>query len=452
MSWKPFLLLAVAVTGISAPAGIGTDAVDAAARKAGRPSVGLLIVDHGEPPEYNELTYESFKKFFNHLIEMGLIPSWVRLIDEGTVVQNPDCYACEDAPVEGPFIDAWLDEHEGPAAPVPASDSLPAHFALPGGPGLGEPDIFEHVGLGAWHEWQLMGGRSPNYDQKLAKKKIVLSHLRNSDPGLPIAVGYGIDPRLNGGYQGFRPALSRLINDERVEHIVVAYHGVGFSDIMQTHMIRHELQEIAAGMDPDVKLSYAEPLGHSRHYIQAVVGKVRSELRSVPAGAKVAIHLSGHGLSTTMCGEYDCGADSYHASSQDLFRRTKRAISDEIQRQGLGVFHLYGEGAAEEDDPEDKVDSPMEALAERKKAGYEYVIDIPYEFDSDSRDTLIILRHGYERRIPDWNSRYESHFRYEGMDVKITNTQFGFERKVKAFEDVIRAALRAKSGARGHEH
>ena len=30
--------------------------------------VGLLIVDHGEPPEYNQFTYWSFRGFFNHLM------------------------------------------------------------------------------------------------------------------------------------------------------------------------------------------------------------------------------------------------------------------------------------------------------------------------------------------------------------------------------------------------
>lgn len=136
--------------------------------------VGLLVVDHGEPPEYNQFTYWSFREFFNHLIEMGLIPAWVKSIDNGTVVHDRDCYACETQ--ETPrFIDAWLQPHDGPAMYVPASDSIPAHHALPGGPGLGEPDIFEHVGLGAWHEWELMGGRSPNYDQKLAKKSALFA-------------------------------------------------------------------------------------------------------------------------------------------------------------------------------------------------------------------------------------------------------------------------------------
>jgi hypothetical protein len=117
----------------------------------------------------------------------------------------------------------------------------------------------------------------------------------------------------------------------------------------------------------------------------------------------------------------------------------------------FGVFHLYGDGADDESDPNDLVDSPMEALAKRKEAGFTHVIDVPYEFDSDSRDTLIILRQGYRRPIPDWDPRYESSFRSEGMRVRITNTQFGSRLKARAFYRVIAEALRG-GGTGGHHH
>jgi hypothetical protein len=427
--------------------------VPAASAQEGKERVGLLIVDHGEPPEYNELTYESFRRFFDHLIEMGLVPSWLKLLDTGTIVHDVGCYACDEPSTEPQLMDAWLDHHEGPATYVPASDSLPAHYVLPGGPGLGEPDIFEHVGLGAWHEWELMGGRSPNFDQKLPKKLEVIARLRarfGSD--LPVRIGYGIDPRLEGRRMDIRNAVTGLVNRDRVDRIVVAYHGVGFSDIMQTHMIRHEIDEILASLGGDVSTSYAQPIGKSDHYVDAVVAEVRRELAELPSGSKVAVHLSGHGLATEMCGDYDCGADSYHESSAALFERTKRAILGAIDRPGLKVFHIYGDGGEGEDDPEDLVDSPMEALAKRKEAGFEAVVDIPYEFDSDSRDTLIILRNGYRRPIPDWDRNLESRFRYEGIPVKISNSSFGSEAKTDAFEEVILDALRAAEGSDGHQH
>ena len=419
---------------------VDTALVDSQAKSARK--VGLLVVDHGEPPEYNQFTYWSFREFFNHLIEMGLIPSWVKRIDNGTVVQDRNCYACDTQ--ETPhLIDAWLQPHDGPGIYVPESDSTPAHHVVPGGPGLGEPDIFEHVGLGARHEWELMGGHSPNYAQKLAKKKALIDWVRaRYGETLPVAIGYGIDPRIGGSFRGLRRGALELINRERADHIVVAYHGVGFSDIMQTHMVRHELHEVVDSIDPSVTLSFTEPIGASDRFVDAVVAKASAEVAAVGSDMPVAIHLSGHGLPTGMCGDYDCGADSYHRWSRDLFDRVSRAIEQRVDHGGrLKVFHIYGDGASGEDDPEDRMDSPMEALGARKEQGFEHVIDIPYEFDSDSRDTLIILRAGYERQIPDWNDRFESRFRWSGLAVEITNSSFGARAKTQAFIDVVRAGL-----------
>lgn len=425
--------------------GGGTPALAAGGsdRAAGTSDVGLLVVDHGEPPEYNEDTYWSFRAFFGHLLDMGVMPSWLRLVDTGTIVANRNCFGCPPQGHAPDLVDAWLRPHDGPAAFVPASDRLPAHYVKPGGPGLGEPDIFEHIGLAAWHEWEQMGGRSPNYDQKLAQKDAVIAKVRRGfGSELPVRVGYGIDPRIDGGRQGIREAVLALVNQDRVDHIVVAYHGVGFSDLMQTHMLRHEINHVLAQAAPNVSVSYAAPLGSSSHYVRAVVEEVASEVGALPRGAAVAVQLSGHGLPRTMCGDYDCASDGYHAYSENLFSRTAAAVRAAIRRPGrFGVYRSYGDAATGDDDPRDEVDSPLEALAKRADEGYRYVIDIPYEFAADSRDTLIVLRRGYERTPPEWDRAYESRFRYRGMDVKIGNASFGFQGKVDASYDVIARAL-----------
>ena len=415
--------------------------------------VGVLLVDHGEPPVYNEDTYESFREFFQHLIEMGLIPSWVEAIDSGTVTQDIDCFSCGEPNPTAELMDAWLDPHAGPGVYVPASDSTPAHYAVPGGPGLGEPDIYEHVGLSAWHEWEVMGGRSPNYDQKLPKKLEVIDRLRaRYGDDLPIHIGYGIDPRIGGKRQNVRMAIEALVEDD-VDHIVVAYHGVGFSDIMQTHMLRHEITEILDEIAPEVTVSYTKPIGTTDAYVKTVVRKARAEVSKLPIDAKAAMHLSGHGLPTDMCGDYDCGADAYHDHARRLFARTKKAILSSVDRPGeLGVFHIYGDGGSGDDDPNDEVDSPIEGLTKRKEAGFRFVIDIPYEFDSDSRDTLIVLRAGYERPEGQWNDRFESRFSWDGLNVKITNSSFGAALKTDAYEDVITEALRSVVKEHGAHH
>lgn len=418
----------------------------------GRGRVGVLLADHGEPPEYNEWTYESFREFFAHLIAMGGHPVVADHSGDGHHPLRRRLPGVRGTQRLAPARDAWLRPHEGPAAFVPASDSLPAHYVSPGGPGFREPDIYEHVGLSAWHEWQRMGGRSPNYDEKLAKKKAVVERLRATyGDGLAVRVGYGIDPRIGGGRQGIREALDALVNRDRIDSLVVVYHGVGFSDIMQTHHLRHQvadhLETLGVG---DMPVRYAAPLGTTDAYVAAIVAKVRAELALLPPDAAVALHLSGHGLSTTTCGEYEFSADAYHRYAAELFARVRPAVEAAVSRPGrTGVFHIYGDSGEGDADPDDKVDGPLEALDARAAEGFAHVVDIPYEFDSNSRDTLIVLRQGYGRPQPDWNPAFESHFTMRGLQVKIANANGGEELKTDALEAVTVAALGGVATAGG---
>ena len=403
-----------------------------AAPSAGR--VGLLLADHGEPPVYDENTYWSFRDFVDGLMHAGVIPPYLRNVDAGTITHEH----------HGTLLDAWLRPHEGPGVPVPASDNVAAHRVIPGGPGLGEPDIFEHAGLQTFEEYRRMGGRSPNYDEKLPRTEALVAALRNRyGPRLAIRGGAMIDPRIGGGRQGIREAAEALVRRDRVETLVVAYTGVGFSDIMQTHHLRHHLAETLAELGAaKLPVRYAKPLGTTDAYVDYVVAKVQAELDAVPAGEPVAVHLSGHGLPTATCGEYDCGADAYHASSADLFARVRTALKARIRRDGRwDVFHLYGEGADDEHDPERKVDSPLEALEKRRRAGFTHVVDVPHEFDANSRDTLIVLREGYGREAPDWNADLESRFAWQGLRVKLANASGGDHHKILARERIVDDAL-----------
>ena len=95
----------------------------------------------------------------------------------------------------------------------------------------------------------------------------------------------------------------------------------------------------------------------------------------------------------------------------------------------------------------------MEALDARAAEGFTHVIDIPYEFDSNSRDTLIVLRQGYRREAPDWNRAFESHFTYGPLTVKIANTNGGEGLKTDALHAVTVAAIEGTGGtpAGGHD-
>lgn len=103
------------------------------------PRVGVLIADHGEPPEYNADTYYSFREFFAHLIEMGFIPRWLTLVDTGTVLHDRLCAGCDEPRDHPELIDAWLRPHDGPAVSCPAPSACPPTTSSPAGPASASP-------------------------------------------------------------------------------------------------------------------------------------------------------------------------------------------------------------------------------------------------------------------------------------------------------------------------
>ena len=74
--------------------------------------IGILMINHGEPAEYNATTYEDFKEFTQHMINVGIIPRFLMNIDTGTILidEKNDHWA--------PFwkrslIDAWGNRYKG---------------------------------------------------------------------------------------------------------------------------------------------------------------------------------------------------------------------------------------------------------------------------------------------------------------------------------------------------
>ena len=81
--------------------------------------VGVILMDHGEPPIYDEHTYYSFRNFATCLIEMGFIPRFVLKFDRGTILQNRnEIYAAEPSP-NPELIDAKLRWSAGLEKKVP---------------------------------------------------------------------------------------------------------------------------------------------------------------------------------------------------------------------------------------------------------------------------------------------------------------------------------------------
>ncbi|MFQ6053421.1 MAG: hypothetical protein ACE5OO_04235 [Candidatus Bathyarchaeia archaeon] len=135
--------------------------------------VGVILLDHGEPPEYNEHTYYSFRDFATSLIEMGFIPRFVLRFDRGTILQDRnDLYPAKSSP-SPQLMDAWLHPYEGPAVYIPEAKRLrinrfgiypkgtkPHYLARKAGPGYREPDFYEMYG--SWADARLSTARPNN--------------------------------------------------------------------------------------------------------------------------------------------------------------------------------------------------------------------------------------------------------------------------------------------------
>jgi len=48
--------------------------------------IGVLMINHGEPVEYNVDTYKDFKAFTEHMINVGIMPRFLMNIDTGTIL------------------------------------------------------------------------------------------------------------------------------------------------------------------------------------------------------------------------------------------------------------------------------------------------------------------------------------------------------------------------------
>jgi len=86
--------------------------------------IGVLLLDHGEPPEYNKNTYYSFRDFANSLIDMRFIPRIVLRFDRGTILQNQKRIFAEDPSSSPELIDTWLDHYDGSAYFIPKAKRL----------------------------------------------------------------------------------------------------------------------------------------------------------------------------------------------------------------------------------------------------------------------------------------------------------------------------------------
>lgn len=425
--------------------------------------VGILVRAHGEPVHYNATTYESFKAFVDAFWPYTGLPAELLRVDQGTVLIDGANPWATSPQLDAKFTDAWLNPYTLPAIPIsdPAGlDSFDEDLAggqfylAPGsGPGLGEGDLYEAIGLGSYRLWLKMENESPMYGYVQGAWAEVAYHARKHwGDKVVIAFANHVDPKMDANET--TEAAARYLVSQGVDVVVDAYMSSIHSDAMNTCMMRphteHALREagfkgpiVAAGM-PGLTDSWARAVAD---YAQELVARF-------PDDARLSIHLAQHGgnpMSGNVCGG---GAEQYHQNAKFEFASTSRAVQERLGNRSVVLRHVYGQGAG---NPNDSVLSPTEALDLDRADGVEHAIIIPYEFWGNAMDNLVPLRESLgfvPPALPYYDSSYETHLMYEGIEVLVASAEFETEAKAEALlirvAEGIEEAVQASSAA-AHE-
>jgi protoheme ferro-lyase len=402
--------------------------------------IGIVLLDHGEPPEYNEHTYYSFRNFANSLIHMGFIPKIVLRFDRGTILQDSNKIFAEKQSSNPALIDAWLRPHKGPTYFIPKMNRIhitrfgfypkgtkPHYLARKIGPGYGEPDFYEMYGFEIHERWLSMGGRSPFYDHSQPQKEEVSRRLKKEFGNkVVVRFAYGIDPFPQLKIQTPEAVVKELVKEHKVTHLVVSEHFSVTTDSMSKFHLRKHVEHPLCESGVNIPVVYADQLGGTDVFNEGIILKIKEELDRLPKRANVAVFLSNHGFPTTKIGKYNAAQDCYHQNVTKVFKSVKEAILQEITWEGeFMVLQIFGQFLEKKYNPDYKIMSPVQALEQVSSQGFEYVIDIPYEFPGDSVDVLVKLRKAYGlEKLPNWNEKYETSLKYKDINVKITSASF----------------------------
>ncbi|HET6399685.1 MAG TPA: FTR1 family protein [Candidatus Thermoplasmatota archaeon] len=420
--------------------------------------VGVLVRHHGEPVHYNATTYASFRAFVDGIWPYTGLPRELLQVDQGTVLID-GLHPFEESPrLDARYIDAWLKPYAGPAIPV--SDPAGLHdldgrlaggqfYLAPGaGPGLGEGDIYEMVGLASYRTWLKMENESPMYAAVQAAWDLVRSRGGHAfGDRVTFAFAHHMDPKVDANET--TEAAARFLADAGVGLVVDAYMSSAPSDAMDTCMMRpHTLHALAAAGYRGPVVHAGAP-GTAKAWAVAAAAEAERLVREAPAGADVAVHLAQHGGDPggqNPCGD---GPERYHASTRASFLLAR----DEVQRRlpGVPVRQVYGQGA----DGPDQALSPMEALRLDRDAGVRHIIVLPYEFWGDAMDNLVPLREAYgltPDQLPYYGPGHETRLTVQGVDVRIASAEYGMEAKVDALLlRIAQAITDAEEAAHAHD-
>jgi hypothetical protein len=408
-----------------------------------RPRIGVILLDHGEPPECNEYTYYSFRDFARSLITMGMIPEVVLRAKRGTILMDRNkIFATEPHP-NPDLIDAWLRPHTGsvefvlPRKKILGLIPAPrkAHYLLKRtGPGQDEPDFYQFYGFEVYRRWLLMNNHSPFYEQTQPQKEKVRRRLEEKyGDRLLVRFAYGIDPFPEKKQQCPHHVVGELVK-AGCAGIAVAEHFHVISDSMSRYHCRQHVLEGIHQTGADIPVVFADQIGGHPELDRGVALKVKEELVAVKPGTNVAIFLSNHGFPVTRIGQYDAASDCYHENARKAFESARDAILETVEWSGrLQVVQVFGQFLEEKYNPGGINARPLDALGHVAADGFRQVIDIPYEFPGDSVDVLVKLRQAYGIDPPHWDDNFETRIERDGVSIKICSALFHPECRVNAY-------------------
>lgn len=410
-------------------------------------TVGVMLRAHGEPLEYNATTYGEFADFARKLlVQLGF--EELLAIDQGTVLLDRNHPYAHEPHVDTDLVDAWLQPHPGPAtyvgSPVPEREQVPVFdgaYVAPGGPGLGEPDVLEAVGLETYTAYMQMENDSRMHHQKSLVLDGIEAALEDRfGDRIVVERAHHIRPMVHPEEESLEHSTEELLAAEP-DVIVDAYTSHLHSDIMNECMkekaFRNELQE--QGWDGPVL--EAGPSGLTDAFAQGMADHLARKANAYPDDARIWMSLTHHGADPDLQSQCKDRRDPYVNQTVAMFEGTRDALRNRSLGPEVMIHQVYGNGAG---DPDDGFYSPTEAVENASAENVTHLLDVPYELPGDGYDNLVQHRLNYDldpRDAPHYGPDYRTHLTREGVPVTVTSSAFGAETRAQAQVDAVVEAM-----------
>jgi hypothetical protein len=279
--------------------------------------IGVIMHDHGAPRTFNSVSYYGMKWFLNAMVDMNVIPSFLRdgfpfdpFHDKWGVMLIDKNHPYEEVPwLDLQLMDAWGNDQtwlkyvdmdpntpgiQPPYTWTPAGTDMygnvghyllfkyPYSFMFPSLLGWNEPDFFEFVGLDFYNSWKKKGGVEVYYDQVVEQRNAVrdaiwekykqvltgMASPMDSDKEMYIRLTNGIDgefpnsdPAASRHAQSLYDAIKMLVMDHGVTKLVIDEYFLGFSQMMNDEMDRMTVMDALMDLEmmgyTDIKVIYA---------------------------------------------------------------------------------------------------------------------------------------------------------------------------------------------------